>query len=272
MNIIVFDTETLGMKSQDLLNVGYRILDLNPISREVKVLCERDMIDLNLFSAVSKRGVYKGCLEEDMQSILASNFLSQEKYEKYVNAIAQKKVERHNIRKIFEIMSQDIEKHKVVFGYAYNCAFDIDKFAKTASKFGLVNPIEKMPIFDIWAYTVNHICRKDDYIQWARENQIFTASENYISTSVESVVKFLTNNLEFVEEHTALSDTQWETAILLNCLQRGCDITRAEIKGGNIDSGKVFNKTIVLPNGERLEFEYTKSFNRVANEYYYEKR
>ena len=40
MNIIVFDTETLGMKSQDLLNVGYRVVDLNLITREVKVLCE----------------------------------------------------------------------------------------------------------------------------------------------------------------------------------------------------------------------------------------
>jgi hypothetical protein len=272
MNILVFDTETLGMKSQDLLNVGYRILDLNPISREVKVLCERDMIDLNLFSAVSKLFSYKGCLEEDMSWILSNNFLSQEKYEKYVNAIAQKKIERHSIRKIFEIMAQDMEKHKVVFGYAYNCTFDIDKFSKTASKYGLENPIERLPIFDIWAYAVNHICRTEDYIKWAKENAIFTASESYISTSVESVVKYLTNNLDFVEEHTALSDTQWETAILLNCLQRGCDITRAELKGSNIDSGKVFQKTIILPNGERVDFEYTKAINRTANEYYYEKK
>jgi len=272
MNIIVFDTETLGMKSQDLLNVGYRILDLNPISREVKVLCERDMIDLKLFSAVGKLFSHKGCLEEDMLWVLANNFLSKEKYEKYVNAIAQKRVERHNIQKIFEIMSQDMEKHKVVFGYAYNCAFDIDKFAKTAHKFGLVNPIEKLPIFDIWAYAVNHICRTNEYIEWAKENKIFTASESYISTSVESVVKYLTNNLNFVEEHTALSDTQWETAILLNCLQRGCDITRAEVKGSNIESGKVFQKTIVLPSGERMSFEYTKAINRTENEYYYEKK
>ena len=272
MNIIVFDTETLGMKSQDLLNVGYRVLDLNPITGEVKMLCERDMIDLNLFSAVSKLYAYKGCLEEDMEIILTNNFLSRAKYEKYVNAINLKKIERHSIRKIFEIMSQDLAKYQVICGYAYNSNFDTDKFNKTAIKFGLVNPIEKLPIFDIWAYAVNHICRTEEYIQWAKDNQIFTASESYISTSVESVVKFLTNNLEFVEDHTALSDTQWETAILLECLRRKCDITRAEQRGSNIESGKVFNKTIVLPTGERLEFEYTKTVTKTANEYYYEKK
>jgi hypothetical protein len=271
MNIVVFDTETLGLKSQDLLNVGYRILDLNPISREVKVLCERDMIDLNLFSAVSKLYTHKGCMEQDMEWILANNFLPQDKFNKYANSIALKKIERHNIRKIFEVMSQDIQKYRVVFGYAYNCSFDIDKFAKTSVKHGLANPLDGLPIFDIWAYAVNHICRTQEYIDWAKANEIFTTSGSYISTSVESVIKFMTNNLNFVEEHTALSDTQWETAILLECMHRGCDITKAETKGANIDSGKIFTKTIVLPDGKRYEFDYTKVNHRTANEYYYAK-
>ena len=272
MNIIVFDTETLGMKSQDLLNVGYRVVDLNLVTREVKVLCERDMIDLNLFSSVKKLYTHKGCMEEDMEWILTNNFLSKPKYEKYLNMIATKTIERHSIEKIYEIMAKDIEKYKVICGYAYNSNFDVDKFVKTANKYGLVNPIANLPVFDIWAYAVNHICRTDEYIKWARDNEIFTASGSYISTSVESVVKYLTNNLDFVEDHTALSDTQWETAILLECLARGCDITRAENRGGNIESGKVFTKTIVLPDGTRHELEYTKIINRVENEYYYERK
>ena len=272
MNIIVFDTETLGMKSQDLLNVGYRVVDLNLVTREVKVLCERDMIDLNLFSSVKKLYTHKGCMEEDMEWILTNNFLSKPKYDKYLNMIATKSIERHSIEKIYEIMAKDIEKYKVICGYAYNSNFDVDKFVKTANKYGLVNPIANLPVFDIWAYAVNHICRTDEYIKWAKDNEIFTASGSYISTSVESVVKYLTNNLDFVEDHTALSDTQWETAILLECLARGCDITRAENRGGNIESGKVFTKTIVLPDGTRHELEYTKIINRVENEYYYERK
>ena len=80
--------------------------------------------------------------------------------------------------------------------------------------------------------------------------------------SVESVVKFLTNNLDFEEEHTALDDCGWETEILVECVKRGCDITQPMKKGGNIPSGKVFTKTMVLPNGETIEIEYTKEYER----------
>ena len=271
MNIIVFDTETLGMKSQDLLNVGYRILDINPMTRVVTVLCERDMIDLNLFSAVKQLYSHKGCMEEDMEWVLATNFLPKEKYDKYVDMLNAKQIERHNIKKIFEIMAQDMAKHKVVFGYAYNCTFDTDKFKKTATKYGIANPLDNLPIFDIWAYATNHICRTDEYIAWAKANEVFTDSGMWVSTSVESVVKYLTNNLNFVEEHTALSDTEWETAILVECMARGCDITKWETRGEKIESGKLFTKTIILPDGSRHEVEYTKLVNRTANEYYYEK-
>lgn len=271
MNIIVFDTETLGMKSQDLLNVGYRILDLNLITAEVKVLCERDMIDYNLFNAVSKLYAFKGCLEDDKEWILSSNFLNKVKFDKYNSAINNKTIERHSIKKIYEIMAQDIKRYQVIIGYAYNCSFDIDKFEKTALKYNLNNPIKDLPIMDIWAYAVNYVCRTDDYIQWAKTNSIFTQSEQYISTSVESVTKYLLKDLTFVEEHTALSDTKWETAILLHCLKQGCDITKAERKGANIPSGKTFTKTILLPSGERLNVEYTKSIKREIDEYYYEK-
>ena len=79
MNIIIFDTETLGFKSQDLLNVGYRIIDLDIFSKSYQVLCERDMLDMNLYRAVKKLINHKGCLEDDMENILTNQFLSQNK-------------------------------------------------------------------------------------------------------------------------------------------------------------------------------------------------
>ena len=270
MNIIIFDTETLGFKSQDLLNVGYRIIDLDIFSKSYQVLCERDMLDMNLYRAVKKLINHKGCLEEDIENMLANQFLPQDKYETYERLIANKKIEKHCIRKIFEIMQEDMRKYAVVFGYAYNCNFDIDKFAKTSNKYGLTNPLENIPIYDIWAYAVNHICYTPEYQKWARENEIFTQTEIYLSTSVESVTKYLLQDLSFVEEHTALSDTKWETKILMDCLAKGCDITKAEKRGGYIPSGKVFHKKIVTPYGEIVEFDYSKTSSRTTTENYYE--
>jgi hypothetical protein len=155
-------------------------------------------------------------------------------------------------------MANDIAKYKVLFGYAYNCDFDTDKFERTAVEYGIENPLSKIPVFDIWAYALNHIVKTDDYLKWAKENEVFTETQFYISTSVESVAKYLLNDLNFEEQHTALSDTQFETMILLECVRKGCDITRAEkLTGKFIPSGKVFTKTIVI-NGESHEFTYTR--------------
>lgn len=270
MNIIIFDTETLGFKSQDLLNVGYRIIDLDIFTFNYKVLCERDMLDLNLYRGIKKLLAHKGCLEDDMENILSSNFLPKDKYETYEKLIVNKQIEKHCLRKIFDILKQDILKYSVVFGYAYNCNFDIDKFNKSSNKYGFENPLKNLPIFDIWSYATNYICYTKDYIEWAKRNQIFTQTEIYISTSVESVTKFLLQDLTFVEEHTALSDTKWETLILVECLKKGCDITKVEKRKGYIPSEKVHHKKIITPNGEVIEFDYTKSMTRTETEYHYE--
>ena len=248
MNCLVFDTETVGVITQDLLNVGYKIINVNPATGEYETLVKRDYLVADLYNNVP-------LMMNDM-------FVGAEKYGKYTALLERKQIIKHSIQKIFSILENDIARYKPMFGYAYNCGFDTDKFEKTADKFKIVNPISGLIVHDIWAFAVNYICRTQEYIEWAKANEIFTESGCYIKTSVESVVKFLTNNLDFVEEHTALDDCGWETEILCECIKRGCDITQPMKKGGNIPSEKVFTKTMVLPNGETIEIEYTKEYER----------
>lgn len=248
MKCLVFDTETVGVITQDLLNVGYKIIDLNPSTGEYSTIVKRDYIVADLYNNVP-------LMINDM-------FVGAEKYGLFTALLENKQAIKHNIGKIYEIMRNDIAKHKPMFAYAYNCSFDTDKFEKTADKFKIENPLNKMVVHDIWAYAVNYICRTDEYIEWAKANEIFTESGCYIKTSVESVIKYLTNNLDFTETHTALDDCGWEIEILIECIKRGCDITMPMKKGGNIPSGKKFTKTMVLPNGETIEIEYTKEYER----------
>lgn len=248
MKCLVFDTETVGVITQDLLNVGYKIIDLNPATGKYETLVKRDYIVADLYNNVP-------LMINDM-------LVGAEKYGKFTALLESKQAIKHNIGKIFDLMQNDMTKYKPMFGFAYNCGFDTDKFEKTADKFKIDNPLSGLPILDIWAFAVNYICRTDEYIAWAKANEMFTDSGYYIKTSVESVVKYLTSNLDFVEEHTALDDCGWETEILVECVKRGCDITQPMAKGGNIASGKVFTKTMVLPNGETIEIEYTKEYER----------
>lgn len=248
MNIIVFDTETAGMVTQSLLNVGYKVIDLNIQQGTFKTLVERDYL---------VREVYDCEL-----FMLNDGFVGADKYAKYKQLLALKKIIKRSAKQIFTTLANDIAKYHVLFGYAFNCDFDTDKFAKTATRLEIANPLDKIPVFDIWAYALNHICKTEEYIAWAKANEIFTKSEQYIATNVESIAKFLYNDLSFAEQHTALDDTVHEVNILVECVRRGCDITRGEkLMGRFIPSGKQFTQTIIC-NGETHTFTYTKKFER----------
>ena len=248
MNVIVFDTETIGMISQDLINVGYKIIDINIQQANYKTLIQRDYIVTNLYNNV----VY--CMNDA--------FVGAKKYGLFEKALKEKTAVKRSLPQIFTTLENDLKRYKVLFGYAYNCNFDIDKFVKSAEKYQINNPIENLPVFDIWSYAYAFICDTEEYKQWAKDNNVLTETEKYINTSVESVCKYLYNNLEFAEDHTALSDVQHETNILIECIRRGCDITRPMNRAKYIASDRVFSKTIILPDGEVVQFEYTKDYTR----------
>ena len=252
MNIIVFDTETIGKVSQDLLNVGYKIIDLNIQNGTYETLCERDYLVRDLIN----NKIY--CINDD--------FVGLEKYAYYQHLLDNKLIIKRNLKQIYQTLSNDISKHKVLFGYAYNCNFDLDKFKRHTSD-GMINPFEKLPVFDIWAYACEYICQTDEYKSWAKTNEIFTESEKYISTSVESVCKYLYSNLDFKESHTALDDTKHETHILVECVKRGADITRPLKLNKTIYSEKTFREVLVI-DGNEIELNYTKKYSRNGKTYY----
>lgn len=252
MNIIIFDTETIGKVSQDLLNVGYKIIDLNIQTEEYKVLCERDYLVRDLIN----NKVY--CINDD--------FVGLKKYTMYQGLLADGKVIKRNLKQIYTTLLNDIKKHQVIFGYAYNCNFDLDKFKRHCPD-GMTNPFDTIPVFDIWDYAANLICQTEEYKEWALANNQITQTEKYISTSVEAVARYLYNNLDFVEDHTALSDVQHETEILVECVKRGADITRPMKSNHFIKTEKVLIDTIVV-DGLEMEITYKNKYNRNGKTYY----
>lgn len=249
MNVLVFDTETVGMRTQTLLNVGYKIVDINPSTGEIsKELVKRDYIVRDHFN----------------NDLLMINdmFVGVEKWEKMKQNVANGGAILRSTEQIFATMSNDIEKHKPLFGYAYNCDFDIARFTETADRYGITNPIGALTIYDLWSYAYNHICVNDDYVKYMKEHELYTDSGRFIRTSVEGVTAFLNQNPDFVEDHTALSDVEWELRILQEVIRRGCDITKPMRRGKNIASGKIFKKTFII-DGQTIEVEYTKTIGKL---------
>ena len=240
MNIIIFDTETIGKVNQDLINIGYKIIDLDISNGSFKTLQERDYLITRFINNKDY------CLNDD--------FVGAQKYGLWLNALENKKAVKRTLKQVFKTLENDIKKFKVLCGYAYNCKFDVDKFMKNGFEFNI-------PIFDIWGYASKAIINTYDYYKWAIENNQLTESERYISSTVESVTRYLNNDLNFKESHTALDDVQYETQILVECFKRGVDITKTAPTPKRIESKKVFTKTIKYGDVE-MDISYTKSYER----------
>jgi hypothetical protein len=218
MNILVFDTETAGCKTQSLLNVGYTIVDLNLSDFSYRTLVKRDYL---------MRDVYK-----NVMWLLNDMFVGEEKLTTLQYNEAHKGAIVRTEKQVFEQLARDLARHKVEVGYAYNCQFDTDKFAKTAIAYGLENPLENIKVFDLWGYAYWKICVTEEYQAFCREHNLKTKSGKYFPTSVEGVTAFLNDEPEFKEEHTALSDVYWELRILIECAKRGQNILEYVTRGG----------------------------------------
>ena len=221
MNIIVFDTETAGIRTQTLLNVGYMIVDLDLQHFTYKTKVKRDYL---------MRDVYNNTmwLRNDM-------FVGDNKLAVIAHNIEHKGTILRTEKQVFEQLARDIAKYGVDYGYAYNCQFDTDKFAKTAIAYGLENPLEKIKVLDLWGFAYWNICVCEDYQDFCRAHDLKTKSGKYFPTSVEGVTKYLNQDIEFTEEHTALSDVYWELRILCECGRRGQNIFEWRTRGGWIN-------------------------------------
>ena len=230
MNIIVFDTETAGVRTQSLLNVGYMIVDLDLTTFTYRTKVKRDYI---------MRGVFRNTMwmRNDM-------FVGDSKLAVIANNVERKGAIERTEKQIFEQMVRDLDRHGVEYGFAYNCQFDTDKFAKTAIAYGLPNPLEKIKVFDLWGFAYWNICVSAEYLEFCKIHNLRTKSGKFIPTSVEGVTKFLNQDVDFVEEHTALSDVYWELQILCECGKRGQNIFQYVSRGGWIK-----------PSGETVEYE-----------------
>lgn len=77
------------------------------------------------------------------------------------------------------------------------------------------------PLYDIWGMACNRLVNCAKYKGLCIENSMLTNSGEYFKTSAEAVYRFLRDEMDFEEAHTALADAEIESAILAKMLKRG---------------------------------------------------
>ena len=203
MNIMIFDTETISLNKPFCYNIGYVIFDTD--SHEV--ITSKDYVVEQIWK---NKELFSTAYYADKRPL-------------YVSAMKGKKAIKKRYWMIMDSLKKDIQKYKVVAAYAYNSPFDINVFKFNCEWFKTFNPLEDIPVFDIRGYVMNKIAFTNEYKAFCENNNYFTEANNY-STTAENIYRFITKNTNFIESHTALSDSEIELQILIHCLALGAKL------------------------------------------------
>ena len=124
---------------------------------------------------------------------------------------------------IRKVMMNDIKTYKIKNVGAYNMGFDkraLNNLVRYVSKswkrwwfpFGV-------DYFCIWNLACNTILNRASYIRFAERNGLISASDNII-TSAECAYRYITDSINFIENHTGLEDVEIEVAIMAECYRQ----------------------------------------------------
>lgn len=113
-------------------------------------------------------------------------------------------------RDAVEVVRNLCKFYNVKYVQAYNSAFD---FKKTICR-ELLNDFEFIDIYLMALQTITHL---KGYRKFCVANGFKSGSGKTCATTAESVYAFITDNAEYTEEHTALSDAMIEKDIFVRC-------------------------------------------------------
>ena len=199
--VLVLDVETVGVDDRSIFDIGFIVADKKGNKYQKRsYLVEEVFTNMDL---MSKAYYFK-------------------KYPTYIKELANGV---HTLEK-WEIILMDmynlIQEYNISTVMAYNLQFDLSALAYTnkslrGREFKLFDNLMKQCI---WGLSVQTICQQKTFKRQIMERELFTASKKFMSTSAETVYKYLTQNWEFVEAHQGLKDVEIEVDIMAKCYRQ----------------------------------------------------
>ena len=225
---IVLDTEGLGLNNvklkkygqQKSYDVGYVIIDKK--GNIVKVF---------------------NCLTKEIfgNPELMETAYFYDKMPIYEQMLNDKEITERLFINIIRELKRDLKSFNIKGIFAYNCNYDIVALAETAqytikncpkltftkTKTGKYKPEHekllqklletKVEFYDIWTMACMTLCQQKTFLANAK----YTKKGNII-TNAETVYNYITDQTDFIEDHTAFSDACIEAEILARIFANGC--------------------------------------------------
>lgn len=115
-------------------------------------------------------------------------------------------------------LANDIKKYGIPEIYAYNSKFDSRALNFMCAWYKVVNGLGGIEIQDIMNF-IKPITKSQDFVNFCETNGYMTAHKTpQPQKKAETLYRYLTNNVDYEEEHTGLEDSLIELQILMTAL------------------------------------------------------
>jgi len=209
--IMVLDTETADL-SGDVYDVGYTIADKNGnIVKTYNALVEE------IFTNPSK---------------MMTAFYAKKLFSHYAPMLNDGLIKLVPWAGIVKQMQSDMAEYGVKTIAAYNAGFDLRVMKQTNKALGDGTNINKTPVkvLDLWQFACETKLQQKTYKRLALEKGWVSPAGN-IKTGAEFAYRYTSEQHDFVEDHTALSDAIIETQIMAACYSLKTRIPYGVING-----------------------------------------
>ena len=198
--IMVVDTETLGVDQPLVYDLGVTITD-----KKGNIYAQKNWIIKEVFEQKEKmQSAYYSCKLPLYDKMLQEGTA-------ILTPWKQAKAE----------MNKMLHDYEVSVLSAYNLGFDKRALTYTNKCLGCEGKFltKNVELWDIWGIASQTIMQQKTFHKIALAENWYTEKGNVLSNA-EVCYRYITNNLNFIESHTALHDTEIETQILVRCLKQ----------------------------------------------------
>lgn len=210
---ITLDVESTGLGGKAyVFDIAYTIATRN------KVLLERQFLVREILT--NSRIMLSAYESNDWRDMMGKKI-----FVDYIPMLSNSETRLYGWQDIVETMRDDMLEYGVDVFAAYNLRFDMGALSNTHRYIGHKEKIlpYRPDLLCLWEFAASTLCNTPMYHRIAREMGKETGwitPANNVRTNAEKVYAFISQNLNFVESHTALSDAQIETEILQRLLAR----------------------------------------------------
>ena len=194
---IVLDTETISLEKPFVYDLGYVIVNDNG-----DIIAKKSYVISQVWNN---------------KELFATAYYANKKplyYARLKSGYSKKVGWGHAMR----YLANDIKKYGITEIYAYNSKFDSRALNFMCAWYKVVNGLGGTEIKDIMNF-IKPITKSHDFVNFCETNGYMTAHKTpQPQKKAETLYRYLTNNVDYEEEHTGLEDSLIELQILMTAL------------------------------------------------------